>query len=97
MQPKPSVFRNLPSRDTESYFNLSRNPGSLRLQGNLSITTKSHDAVSDSIISRSKGIFSRSESTTAVHVCDSDLLKPNVEVGLNVISTFLILSPLVMR
>ncbi|XP_041993621.1 uncharacterized protein LOC121744207 [Salvia splendens] len=77
-QPKPSVFRNLPSRDTESYFNSSRNPGSLRLQGNLSITTKSHDAVSDSIISRSKGI-SRSESTTAAHVCDSDLVKPNVE------------------
>ncbi|XP_041989304.1 uncharacterized protein LOC121740749 [Salvia splendens] len=78
-QPKPSVFRNLPSRDTESYFNLSRNPASLRLQGNFSITTKSHDAVSDSIISRSKGICSRSESTTAAHVCDSDLVKPNVE------------------
>ncbi|KAL1558109.1 hypothetical protein AAHA92_08611 [Salvia divinorum] len=78
-QPKPSVFRNLPSRDTESYFNWSRNPGSLRLQGNLSRTTKSRDAVSDSIISRNKGICSRSESTAAAHVSDSDLVKPNME------------------
>ncbi|XP_057781715.1 uncharacterized protein LOC131000006 isoform X2 [Salvia miltiorrhiza] len=79
-QPKPSIFRNLPLRDTDSYFNGSRNPGSLRLQDSLSRTTKSYDKIPDSIISNSKAICSRSESTAASHIQGPHKKKMTVRV-----------------
>lgn len=92
MQPKPSEFRNLPLRDTDSCFIGSRNSGSLRLQDNLSRITKLYDRIPDRRISSSKAICSQSESTAASHVSVTDLVKINLEqnsmyeVGLNVIS-----------
>lgn len=79
MQPKPSVFRNLPLRDTVSHLIGSRNPGCLRSQEKSSSTTKSHDKILDSRISTGKAICSSSESTASFRVGVSNTVKQNLE------------------
>lgn len=79
MQPKPSVFRNLPLRDTDTYFIGPRNPESLRSQDKSSSTTKSCDKIPNSRISSNMAICSSSESTALSHVGVRNIIKPNLE------------------
>ncbi|KAH6765593.1 hypothetical protein C2S52_016576 [Perilla frutescens var. hirtella] len=89
-QPKPSVFRDLPLRDTYSDVFGSCNPGSLRLLDNLSRTSKLYSKIPDSRFSSSK--VSGPESTASSHVSVTDFIKPNLGqnpmygVGLEVLS-----------
>lgn len=79
MQPKPSIFRDLPLRDTKTYVFGSQKHGNSRLQDNSRRTPQTYNSIPESTVSSSKAISSRSECMASSHASAIELIKPDLE------------------
>ncbi|KAL8029856.1 hypothetical protein ABFX02_14G250300 [Erythranthe guttata] len=78
-QPKPSVFCDLSSRDTEADVRGSRKPENPRLHDSFRRTPKTDNKIPESITSVSRAINFRSECIVSPQVSAADILRPDLD------------------